>query len=178
MHGIVSLLDDNHYRQVETLWAELQAAFDLTGIYAVPFPHFSYQVAAAYDLDRLEPLLAGVARQHPPLAVKTTGLGIFSGPKPVLYIAVVRSQALSQFHQAIWHSVSTTGSGLVEYYRPANWVPHITLANLDLGPDRLSAAVERLSHRDFSWEMTIDNLSLLYDSGQRLDLTWRLPLGA
>ncbi len=42
MHGIVSLLDDQHYQLVEDLWAELKQEFAVEGVYITPYPHFSY----------------------------------------------------------------------------------------------------------------------------------------
>ena len=57
MHGIVSLLDEDHYRMVEDVWAGLEEALGVRGIFTTPFPHFSYHVADHYDVALLEPLL-------------------------------------------------------------------------------------------------------------------------
>ncbi len=54
MHAIVSLLDDDHYKLIEDLWAELRREFSVQGVYITPYPHFSYQVAQDYDVDLLE----------------------------------------------------------------------------------------------------------------------------
>ncbi len=51
MHGIVSLLDDEHYALVEDIWAQLEKEFGVHGLYTTPFPHFSYQVAGGYDVE-------------------------------------------------------------------------------------------------------------------------------
>jgi len=53
VHAVVSLLDQSHYEKVEALWSELASRFGLRGIYRTPYPHFSYHVAAGYDVDRL-----------------------------------------------------------------------------------------------------------------------------
>src|SRR5579871_3200774 len=86
VNGVVSLLDGEHYQQVETLWAELAERFGLRGVYVTPFPHFSYHVASHYDTGQLEPILRQVASKIHPFQIKITGLGIFTGPQPVLYI--------------------------------------------------------------------------------------------
>lgn len=39
MHAIVSLLPEQQYRQVEQIWAELQEAFSVRGVYITPYPH-------------------------------------------------------------------------------------------------------------------------------------------
>ena len=46
MHGIVSLLDQPHYDQVEKLWVEIERRFGIKGIFVTPYPHFSYHVTA------------------------------------------------------------------------------------------------------------------------------------
>ena len=38
MHGVVSLLDDEHYALVEDLWDELEKRLDVCGLYGTPFP--------------------------------------------------------------------------------------------------------------------------------------------
>ncbi len=91
MHGIVSLLDSKHYQLVENLWAELEREFVVRGVYITPYPHFSYQIAQHYNVEQLEPILQRYTASQAAFQVKTSGLGIFNGPRPVLYISVVRS---------------------------------------------------------------------------------------
>jgi len=67
MHGVVSLLDDEHYALVEHLWDEVETELGVRGLYKTPFPHFSYHVAEQYDLDLLEP-----SRTFPPTAFRVT----------------------------------------------------------------------------------------------------------
>jgi 2'-5' RNA ligase len=90
-------------------------------------------------------------------------LGIFTGLHPVLYIPVVRSPELTQFHEALWQEISRTGSGIQEYYDPAHWIPHITIGIEDINKDNLSRIVRFLAERDFNWEITIDNIALIYE---------------
>lgn len=170
MHGIVSLLDDTHYQIVENLWAELERDFFVRGVYVTPYPHFSYQVAAHYSLEQLTPILQEFAAQSQPFHVQTSGLGIFNGPRPVLYIPVARNPQLTQFHQTLWPLVSSTGSGIQGYYHPDAWMPHITIGFGDLNANGLSKIVSYLNERNFSWDITIDNIALIYDSGTKQEL--------
>jgi 2'-5' RNA ligase len=178
VYGVVSLLDDRHTALVESLWAELERELGLRGVYATPFPHVSYQVAEDYDLALLEPALEQFARKSAPFRVNTTGLGIFTaGPQPVLYIPIIRSPVLTEFHQALWQALSGAGSGLTGVYAPDTWVPHITIAFGDVHGDKLAEAVRLLSERDFNWEIAIDNVALGYDSGTQQGLRLRFGLG-
>jgi 2'-5' RNA ligase len=177
MHGIVSLLDDKHYQMVENLWAELEREFAVRGVYSTPYPHFSYQIAQHYNVEQLEPILQRFASGQAAFEVKTSGLRIFTGPHPVLYIPVVRDLELTRFHQQLWPEISMAGSGISDYYHPANWVPHITIGFEDINRENLSHIVRSLAERDFSWEITIDNVALIYDTGTNQELRARFAFG-
>ena len=79
LYAVVSLLDAPSYGLVEQLWSELRQRCGIAGIYKTPFPHFSYHVAAEYDMNRLESRLRTLARRMAPFRVCTSGLGIFTG---------------------------------------------------------------------------------------------------
>ena len=173
MNGIVSLLDDKHYELVENLWAELERKFGLKGVYITPFPHFSYQVAEHYEVELLESVLQRFALKSAKFKVKTTGLGIFTGVQPVLFIPVVRGPEITRFHRTLWLEISAIGSGIVAYYSAENWLPHITLAHGDIHPDNLPEIVRFLSKREFNWEITVNNLSFIHDTGLQQELRFR-----
>ncbi len=177
MHGLVSLLDDKHFRLVEEIWDELEKDFGVRNLYVTPFPHFSYQVAETYDMELAAGVLSEVARSTAPFKVRTTGLGIFNITHPVLYVPVVRSPELSDLHETLWREVTRTATGATEYYRPEMWMPHITLAHGDIDIDRLTVAVRGLSGRNFHWEISIDNLSVIFDTGTEQGLRHRFNLG-
>ena len=181
MHGIVSLLDDAHYQQVEALWAELRREFGVQGVYITPYPHFSYHVASRYNLKTLEPLLYAFTSEQMPFHVKTTGLGIFTGQQPVLYLSVVRSPQLTQFHQALWQRLVESGqanNASQDYYSPDNWMPHITIGFGDVDCQMLTNIVHYLGTRSFNWNIFIDNIALIYDTGTAQQLRTRIPLNS
>jgi 2'-5' RNA ligase superfamily len=176
MHGVVSLLEDKYYRQVEDLWAELEKEFGVRGVYVTPYPHFSYQVASYYDTEVLEPILRDFASKSSPFQIHAGGLGIFTGASPVLYIPIVRTQELNRFHAALWQEISQAGARIVDYYHPEYWVPHITIGFGDMNKDNLAQIVRLLSDRDFNWKITVDNLALIYDTGSKQELKSRFDL--
>jgi 2'-5' RNA ligase len=179
MHGIVSLLDGEHRGRVEALWSELEAALGLRGIQATPYPHFSYQVAEHYDLERLVPILGRLAQQRPAFKASTAGLGVFTGPQPVLFISLVRSPELGRFQASLWQAVAGATAGAVDYYAPANWVPHITLALGDLDHQNLPDAIRLLADRDLAWEIMVENIAVVCDAGNdEHEVRVRFELGA
>src|SRR6266571_8585357 len=164
MHGVVSLLDYKHHQLVKDLWAELAREFAVSKVYKAPEPHFSYQLARHYNVKSLERVLRRFAASKTSFQVRAGGLGIFTGTHPVLTIPVVRSPELMQFHEALWQEISSTGSGIEDYYHPSRWMPHITIGIGDINKDNLPQIVRFLAERDLNWEITIDNIGLIYSS--------------
>ncbi len=178
MHGVVSLLDSTHTAQVECLWAELDADFGVRGVVITPYPHVSYHVAAQYDLPRLAPLLHWLAGETAPFRLRTAGLGVFTGAQPVLYLPVVRTEALSRLHAMLWAAIAPVAEGSDGYYHPDHWMPHITIGFGDVTPARLAPIIERLAARSFNWDIGIDQFAVIYDSGAGQAVHARYPLGS
>ncbi len=176
MHGIVTLLDNDHYRLIEDLWAELERRFSVRGVYITPFPHFSYKGAQDYDLDLVESVLKRITSNITTFKVRTSGLGIFTGASPVLYIPVVRSLELTQLHEALWQEIATASSGVQQYYHPEQWMPHITIGFGGINKDNLSQIIPFLANRDLNWEITVDNIAVIYDTGTKQELKARFEI--
>jgi 2'-5' RNA ligase len=181
-NGIVTLLDPPHDAAIRSLWDEFQAQFGLQGVAMTPFPHFSYHVADQYDIPRLRETIASYTAQITTFSVQTTGLALFTGAQPVLYIPLVCSQALLDFHADVWRICETcVVAGSHPYYQPNSWVPHITVAQSDIQPRHIPDVMRLLCERNFAWDISADNLSFLVDrqDGQphQLEETYRLMGG-
>ncbi len=178
MHGVVSLLDPQSTRLVESMWVELENAFGLSSLYVPRIAHFSYQIAEEYNVKRLGAALEQLAQAQRPFRVRTTGLGLFTGSSPVLYIPVIRNPELTQLHAALWQAIDNLGSGISDLYRPENWIPHITLAQGDVDQDKLPGIIRWLIDRDFTWEIVVNNIGLIYQTGNEYRLTFRFGFQA
>jgi len=177
MHGLVSLLPTPYYELVETLWQELERQYNLNGIHVTPLPHFSWQIASDYDIKELETIIKGIAEVTPPIKVHTTGLALFTGLHPVIYVPVVKDAQLLRLHTLIWKEVEPAAEGLSPYYNPLNWMPHISLAYQDVSTENIGAVMKNLSFQSYDWEMVVDNISLIYEpDGEIGALKFRVPL--
>ena len=175
--AVASLLPDEAAQRVTELWTELDRELGLRGATISPLPHFSYQVARDYDLDLLQEVVAKVAAGVRPLRVQTAGLGLFTGPAPVLYVPIVRSPELARFQVAVWSAASVAAEKLDQHYHPASWAPHVSLAFGDTTAAKIGAAVELLSARDLSWDLELDNLAIVKGAGNKpQELVCRYPL--
>ncbi len=164
-HGIVSLLDSASAQTTRALFAELDERYGLREeVQRVPWPHLSYHLAEAYDLERLAEPLRRVAAQTPPFTATITGLGGFEAPEPVLYLAVERGSALGALHAALWRELGSAGvaQGVAPLYAPEPWQPHITLAMHDLTLETLRAIQAEWAGRDLRRAVWVDTLTLLY----------------
>jgi 2'-5' RNA ligase len=161
MNGIASLLNDPHKTQIEAIWQELEEKCGLIGVRITPFPHFTFQVVEAYDQARLEPILQELAHHAQPFRVHTTGLGVFTGEVPVIYLPVVKNDLLLHFHKLIWDRTKDVAQGISPYYAPDLWMPHITLGYGDVTNFNLGCAMDALAFRDFNWQIDVDNLTFI-----------------
>ena len=177
MHAIISLLDEKYSHTVKELWSELEKQHKVQALSTlVPFPHFSYQVAQQYNEEQLLTQLEAIAHHTSLFCIKTTGLGLFTGSHPVLSIPLVRTMELSLLHQTIWQEISPLGKEVTSYYDQERWLPHITLAEHDLEKQNVAPIVSLLSERDFSWNIIIDNLAVIWDTGTVQEVRYRFNL--
>ena len=162
MYTIASLLDTKTDEMVRNIWAFLEQKCLLKGIQMTPLPHISWQAAEDYDIDAVEEEIKNLALTQKAFRARATGLGIFCGFKPVLYLALVRSERLSELHDILWKRLGFYGTSHA-YYDSDYWVPHITLANRDVNGQNLSCAIEELTGQLLDFDMEISSLAILYD---------------
>ncbi|HEX2293943.1 MAG TPA: 2'-5' RNA ligase family protein [Actinomycetota bacterium] len=175
--AVASLLPAEAAERVRDLWGELEKELGLKAATISPLPHFSYQVARDYDLDALAEVVSSLAAASRPLRVQTAGLGIFTGPAPIVHVPVVRSPELTRFQLAVWSAASVAATKLDQHYHPASWVPHVSLAFGDTTPATAAAAVELLAERDLSWDLELEDLSIVKGAGNEPQvLAGRYPL--
>lgn len=164
LEAVVSVLDARHHDRMLALWDELQQEFGVAGVFESPIPHFSYHVAAAYDIEALSEILHTCAREWAPLQVQTAGLGLFTGPQPVLYIPIVRNAPLSALQAALSQRLRPVARRPLAYYLPEHWLPHITLTLGDVGSAVLAAIITYLCPHNFRWDISINNLAIICDN--------------
>ncbi len=170
MHGVVTVLTEPHYARVEQLWQGLKQRFGVGSPKATAVPHFSYHISPEYDLEALKQVLVETAVSTPPFITKTTGIGIFPGEKPVVYLPVARTPELQTLHNILWPRLQNMAQGSAPesaYYAASNWFPHITLGHSDITRESLGPIVTWLNSQSLAWELQVTNLTLLHDNGER-----------
>jgi 2'-5' RNA ligase len=166
--AVVSLLDTQTQTLVQAQWDRLENQCGLNGIRITPYPHISWQVAASHEPDALDAALTQQAQASFPFSIQTAGLGIFSGPEPILYLAVVKTRPLMDFQHAIWDLAEPYGMRINPNYHPESWIPHITLAYHDINPANIGCMLQNFAFTKYDWSIRLDNLAHVTQAGDEV----------
>jgi 2'-5' RNA ligase len=162
MYTIASLLDTLSDERIHAIWELLDNRCSLKGIRLTPLPHISWQASEDYEIEKISVLLEELTHHEKPFLMKSTGLGVFTGERVVLYLALARSCDASNLHKKLWTALSDYGKGH-NFYSSDYWVPHITLANKDVNALNLSCAIAELANMPLNFDIMVDSLAILYD---------------
>jgi len=171
--AIVSELDGDAHATIQAIWHELEEACGLKAIKMFPLAHFTWQGAGFYDIEPLEEALDRLARVTSPLVIRAGGLGIFTGDSPVIYIPLVKDTALVRFHQEMWVQTQAYAHHNNPFYAPDMWVPHISLALMDVTRENIGCVIERLAFRSLELTLQVNNLALVYQFGDHIGQLYR-----
>lgn len=159
MFGIVLPITGAAETAIQAIWVELAQAFDL---HIQPsLPHVSLHIAPEYDAAALRPVAAQFARTWPPFTLTTSGLGLFTVPEPVLYVAVTCGRDLLDCHVHLHPLAEPFAQASVPYYQPGRWVPHITLAHGPRLQSCLPDVIRLLGGRDYNWSIPVTQIAYI-----------------
>lgn len=161
MYAIISELDAVASVVVKDLWGRLRDACGLKAIYDLPTPHLTWFASEQLDMAAATEIIADLANRTPGLNTCVFGLGIFSGDRPVFYLPIVKSQAMIDLHDEIWARMGSVSQNANDYYAPAHWLPHITLAINDVTRDNLACALESVAFEPVELSVVAENLIIV-----------------
>lgn len=166
MHAIVSVLPEPYRIRVIEYWRQLRSHFGVRKIMEDPYPHFSWHLAGEYSIGQVYEALKELTNSQECLKVQTSGIGIFTGANPVLFIPVVKTERMLDLHTAIWQKMVYIARNEnmqidISNYNPDNWIPHITLAFRDTDTIHIGDMVEMLVLENFRWHFDVDNLAIV-----------------
>jgi hypothetical protein len=102
-------------------------------------------------------------------------LGVFNAPPPLFFLPLVRTDALTALHGRLWTELAPTATGVMDRYAAERWFATVNLAP-DLERDISRELMPFLLGRDLAWEITVDNVCVLHDTGVRQVLGERFEL--
>ncbi|MBF9237256.1 2'-5' RNA ligase family protein [Hymenobacter sp. BT683] len=164
MFAITSLLNPRNAMRINRIVKGLETQFGLDDVQDTPDPHLTYLLTGTRRLNDLKAVLRDVAATTPPFSAYTTGLGVFPGDNPVIYIPVLRSNDLNLLHQRVL-DVTAPMCRAGSYYSPDRWLPHLSLALHDTTPDLLGPVLRHLNQETYNLRLNVNNLALLRKKG-------------
>jgi len=148
--------------KVEPLWNALEQDPELittrrAGVHA----HLTLAAYDALDPRPLLPRLDGFVRGLRPLAIRFASIGIFAaGARATIFLAPVADRLLLDLHDGFHREFVDCLDRCVAHYRPAYWVPHLTLA-LNVEVATLPPAIARLAGAMVPFAGMLDVLSIV-----------------
>ena len=174
--ALAALLDGPHTDKVHQIWEVLERECGLKALDVPPYPHVSFHGASEYHLEDLDHQLREITTGIDTFRIHTTGLGVFTGSLPVVYIPVVASKTLLEIHQLLWEKTSQFGTQVNMLYQPDSWVPHITVLHDEIDTDCLNCIFSQFIETPFAWDIEINRLAVLYRKQGEYGLYQEYPL--
>jgi 2'-5' RNA ligase len=105
--------------------------------------HVSVGVYDDVEAERFSETLARFAGTVGPIDIRLANIGIFPGPRSVVYLGLVVAKDLLDLHSRFHAAHGEFASACWEHYLPGAWVPHVTLV-MDVKPAALQEALTLL----------------------------------
>lgn len=166
MLAITTLLTSPNAARINRIIKKLEKKFGLDDVQATPDPHLTYQLAGVQKLSALKKALAEVAATTASFPAFTTGLGVFPGERPVIYIPVLRSDALNALHHRLVAATAPLCLRTDKFSGPDCWLPHISLALHDTTPDLLGPVLSFLNKETYNLKIEVNNIAILRQQGE------------
>jgi len=168
MYAIISEIDEQSGEKVNQIWRKLCEACGLGAIYATPTPHFTWLTAEKLDVEKIKIILSALVKNSPDISTHTFGLGLFSGDHPVLFLPLVKTIEMINFHQRIWDKISPHCKDLNMYYSPDFWLPHITLALKDISRENLACAVNEIGFEKIELKVSMTSIAIAEHEDEKI----------
>jgi 2'-5' RNA ligase len=160
MPGVITLLEGESAARVEALWDAMAREFGVARGYPGAVPHFTYHLADAYDIPAAARGVTAVAAAWRGFEAQASGVGVFAGDSPVIFVPVIRSAALAALHAAVSDAMDAVGMANLPYYTQAAWLPHVTIAQGNVPADALGPLLAWLARTPIDWRIPVTNLAV------------------
>ena len=134
-------------------------------------PHITLQPPFEWSdahISQLEASLNKFAQQQQPIPITLNGFAAF--PPRVIYIDVVKSQALLTLQADLMAYVASNLEIVDKTSQTRPFTPHLTVAFRDLTKQNFRLAWPEFVHRELNFDFTADKLTLLLHNGQRWNI--------
>ena len=159
-------------------WHQIERLRAAHGIVQKGVLHFSWHVAEHYSIESCREIMGSICTRLEPRTLTGTGLGLFTGETPVLYMPVIKVRWVDILHQELWKNLTPHSSGLVSHYSPENWIPHISIASKGAQPEQVTQLASEILMQKLEIEFRVDNLAIIYRDDKEHGTLFTVPFGA
>lgn len=124
--------------------------------------HLSWIVSKGVLLESLSDEMRYVATSTDEFDAFNGGIGVFPGMEPVLTLLLARSKQMCELQSILWNKCRPYMTGIINHYSPDLWIPHITLFYQQKKPDELCDLMGKIVSNEITFNLRINNLSLIY----------------
>jgi hypothetical protein len=160
-YGIAALLDETGTEFIQSIWHDFEREFGIKHPFANPVPHITHIQAEEIRQDDLQTALTSFAANQAPYTLHASGLGIFTGEKTAVYVALVRNLQLNKIHSRLINTLYSTIEGMSEDHLINYWMPHISLLIPGMAEEQLTDVMRFLVGKSFKRDVTVNRLALL-----------------
>ena len=163
---IVSVLENKPYKDVKKIWKLFEKKYGSVGVQIFSHPHVTFQGGKSDNLRELKKGFQEIASKMKPFEIGVSGIAHFD--KKVIYLKVEKTNSLIELNKLINQFLKSHCTGLLEYFTPENWIPHITLAIDDLTEENFEKAWNQLKHSKIKFKQKLHNICIVkrYPNGK------------
>jgi len=177
MQAIATLVNATSDLTATEFWKVLTQSCDLNGIKIPQNPHFSWMVSEGFEEEAAKQAFEAISRKTTEFTVRTNGLGIFTGEKPILYLPIVKTEQLMDLHQEIWQVLFALGVNQNTFYHPSQWIPHVTVIGEEIPLTQFVCLVESIVNITLEMTIHVNNLALIYSNKDDAGIKFIQELG-
>ena len=173
MQTLVSFLSETASRRVKNIWGFVESQCRNGARQSLSNPYFVWICGQKFPLKSLSNTISELSDSIKPFTIHATGLGIFPGPQPTLYIPIVKTEQLYNLQHQIWSRFKELGYHPNQEYQPDAWVPGIPFTRGTLTRESLSKILKQLAFEEINLKITIDNLAF-FDQSEGVKFSYPL----
>jgi len=170
--GVASILEGPVLDEARRLWKLFETRYASTGVQSFDHPNLTFQGGLCSDVAALAGALRDACRRLAPFDLIVDGLGYFEAPAPTVFMAVQMTEELRHINRELNALLGRHCEQVFDYYAPAHWTPHVTVAMGDLTADSFEHARRDLHDYHPHFRQVLSNLQLV----QRCDETGRIEI--
>ncbi len=162
--GVMTILEGPLRDEALRLWRIFEMDHGSVGVQSFAHPNLTFGVGRCREPEVLARRLAELAGELRPFELRVSGVGFFSEPQRVAYLRVAVTRQLGRIHRSVDKVLEECCDEPAGIYRPARWIPHVTIAMGDLSQGAFETARSRFATYDREFVQAASRICLVQSS--------------